>query len=84
MAGRMAKLLLLVAALMLAAFSADPALAKQCRDAAGKLVNCPSPLVTKGNHCVDLRTSRRTKCGGPDAVPTVNGPVAGQPNKKPG
>ncbi len=84
MGRRMAKTLLSTGALILMAIAATPALAKQCRDAAGKVVNCRPPLVTKGNNCVNLRTSQRTKCGGPDALPTVKGPVAGEPNKKPG
>ena len=71
-------------ALMLLGFAADPALAKQCRDAAGKVVSCPVPLVTKSNRCVSLKTSQPTKCHGPEAVPVVKGPIAGDPNKKPG
>ena len=84
MGGRIAKTLLPAGALIVLAFAADPALAKQCRDAAGKLIGCPAPLVNKGDNCVSLKTSQRTKCGGPEAAPLVKGAVAGVPPKKPG
>jgi hypothetical protein len=76
-------LALCAGALMIAALVADPALAKTCRDAAGKAIVCHSTLVTKGNHCVNLRTNERAKCGGPEAVPTVEAPVAGDKAKPP-
>lgn len=69
---------------MLVAFAADPALAKECRDAAGNVTRCPAPPAPTGDHCVSLRTSQRVKCRDPEAVPVVKGAVAGVPAKKPG
>ncbi len=80
---RMASGSIFGAALMILGLAVDPALAKECRDAVGKVVSCHVPLVAKSNRCVSLRTSQPTQCHGPEAVPVVKGPVAGQPTKKP-
>ena len=81
---RIANVSVCAGALITLGFGSGSALAKECRDAAGKVFSCPVPLVMKSNRCVSLRTSQPTQCHGPEAVPVVKGPIAGQPTKKPG
>ncbi|PAX08077.1 hypothetical protein [Sphingomonas lenta] len=66
----MIRILLATTAAALAA-SPAPASKKPCRDAQGRVVECPKPKASPSSRCKDER-GRFVKCGTPGARPATN------------